>query len=224
MRRFILKTGAVSLVWFVPSLATLPPAAAQTSSGSTQCGIQQAADTAVQRQLTLIDAAKTNTSDFFNGANSCIANELLSSIDLSQLIPDLSGFVTSAATQAFQQIIQKAKSQVCGIVNQQINSVIGQINSKLYQFQSTITGDLSSILQGTFTPIKPPNIQGFGTFALNQPGMGPSPIFTPATLSPPTSGATTNSGATTTGTITPNTGDASSSGSVDWGQLLFNAR
>ncbi len=217
MRGFIVKVGAASFVWLIPSLTFLPPAAAQTSSGAPQCGIQQAADTAVQRQLTLIDAAKTNTSDFFNGANSCISTELLSSIDLSQLIPDLSGFLTSAATQAFQQIIQKAKSQVCGIVNQQINNVIGQINSKLYQFQSTITGDLSSVLQGTFTPIKPPNIQGFGTFALNQPGAGASPVFTPVTLSQP---ATTPS----TGTVVaPNTSTTTngSSGGIDWGQVLY---
>ena len=148
MRRLVLNTGAALGLGCLALAGAAPAPAAAQSTSTQQCGIQQAADLAVQRQLTLIDAAKTNTSEFFSGANACIANELLSSIDLSTLIPDLSGFLTSAATTTITKLIDAAKKKVCDIVNQQINNVISQINNKLYQFQSSITGDLSSLIAG----------------------------------------------------------------------------
>lgn len=221
-------TIATALALGVLLLAAAPgPASAQTTTGNQQCGIQQAADLAVQRQLTLIDAAKTNTSEFFSGANSCIANELLSSIDLSNLIPDLSGFLTSAATSTVTKLLDTAKKKVCDIVNQQINQVIGQINSRLYQFQSGITGDLSSVLQGSFRPIQIPSIPGFGTQTLATPNTGATPVFTPVALPQPP--------ATTTSTPTPDTKtvviqqgtvggtvtNSNQGSSIDWGKLLY---
>jgi len=222
MHRLLLNTGAaLGLGWLALTLSAPLPAAAQTSTAQ-QCGIQQAADLAVQRQLTLIDAAKTNTSEFFSGAKSCIANELLSSIDLSTLIPDLSGFLTSAATTAFTKLIETAKQKICDIVNEQINSVISQINQKLYQFQSSITGDLSSLLQGSFSPIKAPNISGFGMQTLAQPNTGSTTVFTPVSLPQPPATTTTPASGTTILESAPTGGDTSSAASTsNWGQFLF---
>ena len=140
----------------------------------------------------------------------CIANELLSSIDLSTLIPDLSGFLTSAATKTFTKLLDTAKQKVCDIVNQQINNVISQINGKLYEFQSSITGDLSSLLQGSFSPIRAPSISNFGTQTLAQPSTGTTPVFTPVVLPQPPVATTTPSIATT---FAP---DASREPEPDW--------
>jgi len=223
MRRLVLNTGAAFGLGCLALAGTAPVPAAAQSTSTQQCGIQQAADLAVQRQLTLIDAAKTNTSEFFSGANSCIANELLSSIDLSTLIPDLSGFLTSAATTTITKLIDAAKKKVCDIVNQQINNVIGQINNKLYQFQSSITGDLSSLIQGSFSPIRTPNISNFGTQTLAQPNTGSGAVFAPVNLPQPPATTATSTG-TTDGTAAfqtaPTTGDTMSTGS-DWGRLLY---
>ena len=60
---------AVSAAIFAAS-----PASAQGAGG---CGITQAADAAVQRQIALLDAAKVDSSEFFNGANSCLGSNLL---------------------------------------------------------------------------------------------------------------------------------------------------
>ena len=68
MHCLVLNTGAaLGLGWLALTLCT--PAGCGPATSTQQCGIQQAADLAVQRQLTLIDAAKTNTSEFFSGAN-----------------------------------------------------------------------------------------------------------------------------------------------------------
>ena len=224
-RHGVKSAAAAGLALLTITCTEVTPAAAQTSSGSSNCGIQQAANLAVQRQLTLIDAARTNTSDFFSGANSCIANELLSSIDLSTLIPDLQGFLTSAATSTFTRLLDTAKRKVCDIVNQQINQVISQINSKLYEFQSGITGDLSSVLQGSFSPIQAPRIAGFGTQTLATPSSAAAPVFTPVVLPQPA--PTTTMGETgpviqfgdVGGTVTTPSTDPG--GSVDWGRVLF---
>src|SRR4051812_20633938 len=219
MRRLVLNTGAALGLGCLALAGTAPVPAAAQSTSTQQCGIQQAADLAVQRQLTLIDAAKTNTSEFFSGANSCIANELLSSIDLSTLIPDLSGFLTSAAaTTTITKLIDAAKKKGCDIVNPQINNVISQINNKLYQFQSTMTGDLSCLIHGAFSPIRTPNISSFGTETLAQPNAGCGAVFTPGNLPQPAATAATSAG-TTDGTAAfqtaPTTGDTMSTGS-DW--------
>ncbi len=130
------------------------------------CLVRQAADAAVQRQIALIDAAKVNPSSFFNGPNSCIAGDLLKRFDLSNLIPDLSGFLTSrsAATNLVQSVIDQAKRQVCQILDDQLRDTIGSINRQMNSFQSSITGDLFRQLNGSITPISLPSITNIGSY------------------------------------------------------------
>ncbi len=179
--------------------APLPASAAST------CSVKAAADAAVQRQITLIDAAKVNPSDFFDGANSCIATNLLQQFDLSNLIPDLSGFLTSAAQNLITQALNTAKQQVCSILNSQLQNVINQINSKLYAFRSTLSADLSKLLNGSTSTITLPNVTGIGTYTFNASssslgsvlGVGTSSTTTTTTTTDTSSGsAATGSGTT----------------------------
>ncbi len=140
------------------------PAPVRAQSTGNNCLVRQAADAAVQRQIALIDAAKVNPSSFFNGPNSCIAGDLLKRFDLSNLIPDLSGFLTSAATNLVQSVIDQAKRQVCQILDSQLRDTIGSINQQMNSFQSSITGDLFRQLNGSISPISLPNISNIGSY------------------------------------------------------------
>lgn len=173
--------------------APLPASAAST------CSVKAAADAAVQRQITLIDAAKVNPSDFFDGANSCIATNLLQQFDLSNLIPDLSGFLTSAAQNLITQALNTAKQQVCSILNSQLQNVINQINSKLYAFRSTLSADLSKLLNGSTSTITLPNVTGIGTYTFNASSSSLGSVLGVGSSSTTTD---TSSGSTTTGSGT----------------------
>ena len=148
------------------ALAGAAPAGAQTTGNN--CLVRQAADAAVQRQIALIDAAKVNPSAFFNGPNSCIAGDLLKRFDLSNLIPDLSGFLTSAATNLISSVMDAAKRQVCQILDDQLRNTIRDINQQMTSFQTSITGDLFRQLNGSISPITLPNISGIGSYNLIQ--------------------------------------------------------
>ncbi|WP_246737104.1 MULTISPECIES: hypothetical protein [Methylobacterium] len=154
MRRVVLAGGL--------ALAGAAPAAAQTSGNN--CLVRQAADAAVQRQIALIDAAKVNPSSFFNGPNSCIAGDLLKRFDLSNLIPDLSGFLTGAAQNLISSVIDAAKRQVCQILDDQLRDTIRSINQQMTSFQSSISGDLFRQLNGSISPITLPSITGLGSY------------------------------------------------------------
>ncbi|MGN8096815.1 hypothetical protein [Methylobacterium sp. 22177] len=137
---------------------------ARAQQPQSDCLIKQAADAAVQRQITLIDAAKVNPSEFFNGSDSCVAVNLLKRFDLSSLIPDLSGFLTSQAQNLIQQAIDAAKNQVCRILDKQFEKVIDSINQKMASFQSSITRDLFGALNGSVSPVMMPNIPDLGRY------------------------------------------------------------
>lgn len=160
---------------------------ARADSTSTNCLVRQAANAAVQRQIALIDAAKVNPSAFFNGPNSCVAANFLQSINLSNLIPDLSGFLTSAAQGIINGVIDAAKRQVCQILDQQLYETIGSINQSMMGYQSSLPSSLYLQLNGSITPVVIPNINGIGTYAHVQPtGFGPAVNLTPNVTRPPT--------------------------------------
>ncbi len=133
------------------------------------CGVEQAAQAALQRRLAVIDAAKVNPSEFFTGANSCISPDLLKSFDLSALIPDLAGFLTGGIQQIAQQALNQAKQKACDILNEQINSVIGKINDTTSSFNSGLTGDLAGILGSPFSITTPSN-PNYGSYDLSSLG------------------------------------------------------
>ena len=187
-------------------------AAPLPASATSTCSVKAAADAAVQRQITLIDAAKVNPSDFFDGANSCIATNLLQQFDLSNLIPDLSGFLTSTAQNLITQALNTAKQQVCSILNSQLQNVINQINSKLYAFRSTLSADLSKLLNGSTSTITLPNVTGIGTYTFNA-----SPSSLGSVL-----GVGTSSTTTTTTTDTSSGSAATGSGTTSNYSTIFN--
>ena len=159
------------------------PARAQTSN----CLVQQAANAAVQRQIALIDAAKVNPSAYFNGPNSCIAGDLLRSFNLSNLIPDLSGFLTAGAQGLINGVIDAAKRQVCQILDQQLAETIQSINGNMTGFQGTLSGDLFRQLNGSITPVIIPNINGIGSYNhVQNTAFGPAFNLTPVPPRPAT--------------------------------------
>jgi hypothetical protein len=156
--------GATRLAILAGGLAFVGAPAAQAQSTGTNCLVRQAADAAVQRQIALIDAAKVNPSSFFNGPNSCIAGDLLKRFDLSNLIPDLSGFLTGAATSLVQSVIDQAKRQVCQILDNQLRDTISSINTQMGGYQNSLSGDLFRQLNGSISPITLPSINGIGSY------------------------------------------------------------
>lgn len=156
--------GALRLALLAGWLALAGAAPAQAQSTGNNCLVRQAADAAVQRQIALIDAAKVNPSSFFNGPNSCIAGDLLKRFDLSNLIPDLSGFLTGAATSLVQSVIDQAKRQVCQILDNQLRETIGSINQQMGGYQNSLSGDLFRQLNGSISPISLPSITGIGSY------------------------------------------------------------
>ena len=168
-KRLLIVVGMIMAV-------TLPVAAED-------CRIKKAADLAVQKQLTLIDAAKVNPSDFFNGSNSCISTDLLKSMDLSKLIPDLSGLLTSGAESLVKGVIDKAKQKVCDTLNNQLQDAINKINEKLSSFESSIGSEFAGLLNGNISTITTPGGNSFGQYnlkALDQAALQGVPIEAPA--------------------------------------------
>lgn len=159
-----MKTIAGAAAASVLTIFALASAQAEAASSSAGCGIQQASELALQRRLAVIDAAKVNTPDFFSGANSCISPDLLRSFDLSSLIPDLAGFLSGGVQGLAQQALNAAKSQVCEVINGQINKVIGQINGATGQFQTSIGGNLASLFGNSGT-MSAPSLPNFGNYS-----------------------------------------------------------
>ncbi|OCJ11449.1 hypothetical protein A6U87_27280 [Rhizobium sp. AC44/96] len=183
MRVTTKATFAGLAVWAAVAMAS--PAAAQGAGGG--CGITQAADAAVQRQIALLDAAKVDSSEFFNGANSCLGSNLLDSLDLSNLIPTSFDFLGGAADSLINGLMQKAQQQVCQVLNDQLQKVVGKINTNMFQFDSVMGGQMNELLGGSgnsVTELKMPNIPGIGkydfTLASVSTGNGiDQPIMTP---------------------------------------------
>lgn len=135
------------------------------------CGVEQAANAALQRRLAVIDAAKVNPSEFFQGANSCIDAGLLQSFDLSAVIPDLAGFLSGGIQNIAQNAINQAKQKVCEVINEQISKVIGKINDATSQFSQGLSGELAGLLGSSFN-ITPPSTPGYGQYNLASLGDG----------------------------------------------------
>lgn len=198
--------GGLALAGTAPSLA---------QSTGNNCLVRQAADAAVQRQIALIDAAKVNPSSFFNGPNSCIAGDLLKRFDLSNLIPDLSGFLTSGVTNLVQSVIDQAKRQVCQILDDQLRDTIRSINQQMGSFQSSVTGDLFRQLNGSISPISLPNITNLGTYNHVQSTAFGSALtnLTPAqTSTPVVQPDTTAPAASSTIVVPPSSGTTNGTG------------
>lgn len=148
-----------------------------TSGDTVNCAVQQSANAALKRRLAIIDAAKVNPSDFFSGTNSCISNDLLKSFDMSNLIPDLAGFMQGGFQGAAQNVLNQAKQKACDTLNEQMDKVIGNING------TSKIGELQGLLGGSDFPISKPSYPNFGKYnfssVINRSSENDSEEFSP---------------------------------------------
>ncbi|MBZ6078928.1 hypothetical protein [Microvirga puerhi] len=155
-------------------IAMVGEGAAQSSQQSSGCSIQQASDAALQQQIALIDAAKVNVPEFFTGANSCINPNLFKSFDLSSLIPDAAGFLQGGLAGTAENLLNQAKTQLCGVLNEQMNKLLGRLRSTITDFSSSIGSELSSILGGSTGGLQLPNIPNVGQYDFSRISEVPS--------------------------------------------------
>ncbi|KVV07436.1 hypothetical protein [Burkholderia ubonensis] len=111
------------------ALATGIAVMAQQSStdaaaSSTNCAVSTAAQSALNGRITMIGMTQPDPSKYFTvgGVSSCIGS--LSNIDLSKLIPDPMGILTSLAQQALQMGVNAA----CTAARNSLSDLIGKYN------------------------------------------------------------------------------------------------
>lgn len=126
--------------------ATLALSAALAGPVAAQCLVQDAAQAALERELALIEALAVDPADSFRGPDSCVNMDMLSSLDLSTLIPDLSGLLTSFSFDAINGLISDAQTQVCRQINDAISGSIDDATAAVTQFNSGLTSELSGVL------------------------------------------------------------------------------
>lgn len=127
------------------AVASATGALAQSASGS-GCLVEEAAQAALQRELEMIEAAAADPEDSFSGPDSCINADIFQSLDLSMLIPDLSGFLSSFSTASISNIIQQAQQQACRAAQDAINDAVGGVTDSMSSFNSSLSDQLSGIL------------------------------------------------------------------------------
>jgi hypothetical protein len=216
----MIKTSLVAIgIIFSVGLTTPSSSYAQAASG---CGINQAADAAVQKQIAMLDAAKVNASEFFNGVSSCLGSGLLNNLDLSRLIPTSFDFVGQAGEQIIQSVMSKAQQQVCEVVNKQLQKVVGKINEQLGKFESLLGGQLNDLLGGnssSISAIKIPDIRGIGEVSFTPEDNSTTPAVSgPTTAPPPANTGQTNNLNTGNGAPAPSSSPSPFSGLFE--QLL----
>ena len=136
----IVATGSLSLAW---------PASAQ-------CLVQDAAQAALERELELIEALAVDPADSFKGPDGCVNMDILTSFDLSTLIPDLTGLLTDFSFDAINGIIADAQTKVCREIRSAIDGSIGEATSTVTSFNSGLSEELNAALTSGWTDL------GFG--------------------------------------------------------------
>jgi hypothetical protein len=189
------------------ALYAAPASAQSTGSG---CGIQQAADLAMQRQIALLDAAKVDSSKFFNGANSCLGANLLKSFDLSNLIPSSMDFLGSIGSSLIDNVIQQATQQVCQVLNNQLQDIVGKINGQMFNFNSLMGSQMSDLLGGSgssISAINIPNLPNMGQYTFTSASVPTSDNPTSPIFQPPAGNSGVNGSQTGTPAGTATTPD-----------------
>jgi hypothetical protein len=72
--------------------------------------------------------------------------DILNSLDLSTLIPDLSGLLSSFSMDAINGIITDAQAQVCRQIQDTIDSALGDATSAVISFNSGLSDELNNVL------------------------------------------------------------------------------
>ncbi|MBN3729399.1 hypothetical protein G3N98_00390 [Burkholderia sp. Tr-20390] len=111
------------------ALATGIAVMAQQSStdpntSSTNCAVSTAAQSALNNRITMIGMTQPDPSKYFTvgGVSSCIG--AITNIDLSKLIPDPMGILTSLAQQALQMGVNAA----CTAARNSLSDLLGKYN------------------------------------------------------------------------------------------------
>lgn len=120
--------------------------AGMASAQAAGCIVEDAAQAALDRQLAIIEETAVDVEEIFTGPESCINGDLLSSFDLSNLIPDLSGLMTGSITDAISSQIANARTQVCAAINDSIADAIGGVQSAITDQSSQLSQELRTIL------------------------------------------------------------------------------
>jgi hypothetical protein len=108
--------------------------------------VEDAAQAALDRELELIEALAVDPADSFRGPDGCVNMDLLTSFDLSTLIPDLTGMLTDFSFDALDGIIANAQTQVCRQIQDAIGGSIGEAATAVAGFESGLTEELSAAL------------------------------------------------------------------------------
>ncbi|WP_240702153.1 hypothetical protein [Trinickia terrae] len=119
------------------------------------CAIATAANTALNNQITIIGTTQPDPSKYFTvgGVSSCIGP--IANIDLSNLIPDPMGLLTSLAQAAIQTAVQKA----CTAVRSSLSDYIGKYN----QVAGMINGGTQGMLSTALGQAVGMNLTNYGT-------------------------------------------------------------
>ncbi|WP_199028502.1 hypothetical protein [Ralstonia sp. ASV6] len=97
---------------------------APTPTSSADCALSTAAQNAVNNRLTIIGVTQPDPAKYFTvgGAQSCIGS--MTNIDLSKLIPDPMGLLTSIA----QGLVNTAVRAACTAVRQSLSDTLSKYN------------------------------------------------------------------------------------------------
>jgi hypothetical protein len=140
----------------VVTVATVKAQQAMTTPSATYgCAIADAATSNLNNRITMIGSTAPDPSKYFTvgGVSSCIGP--VSNIDLSNLIPDPMGLLTSLAKEAMQVAVQKA----CTAARQSLSDYLGKYNMAA----STINGGTQGMLSTALGQSVGLNLANYGT-------------------------------------------------------------
>lgn len=125
------------LSWLVGGvlLSTAVMVSAQYYNDSSQpqpedCELKDAISQTVNNRIKIVGMTSPDPAKYFSvgGTESCLGNISLADIDLSQMIPDFAGILTSAVTNAIEQAIKAAIRKACTAARSTISDYITKYN------------------------------------------------------------------------------------------------
>ena len=128
------------------SVAGLTLLAFASSVSAADCFVEEAAKTALDREIELIKATATDVDSTFNGPEGCIDSSIFNDFDLSIAIPDLAGLLSNVSGNLIQGAIDAAKQKVCKKINDQIGDVVGKAKGATNNFSSGLSDELKGVL------------------------------------------------------------------------------
>lgn len=135
----MIRTNAIA----VAILAAVMGAPAMAQEG---CLISEAADAALDRQISAIEATQTDVASFFTGPNSCINQDLLQMIDFSVDMPDPANLLRTLQTGMYDQLLSQAQQKFCDVMNEQIDGAVGNLDATMVNWESGLSDEIRGII------------------------------------------------------------------------------